>query len=53
MSYVFEGTFVLKLDAKGRMSLPAALRDGFAAGAVLTRHPDGCLMLYPEERWGA
>ncbi len=53
MAYVFEGTFVLRLDAKGRLCLPTAIRDGFATDGALevTRHPDGCLILYPTDAW--
>ncbi len=52
---VFQGSSALTLDAKGRMSIPARYRDALMADGqgylTLTRHPDGCLMLYPRSTW--
>ena len=52
---VYQGLSKLTLDAKGRISVPARHRDALIAqcdGRVtLTRHPDGCLLLYPRPRW--
>jgi MraZ protein len=52
---LFQGLSKLTLDAKGRLSVPARHRDVLIAkceGRVtLTRHPDGCLLLYPRSRW--
>lgn len=57
---VFQGTTLHTLDAKGRLAVPARHREAFAAdaaaedgsaGLVLTRHPDGCLVLYPLSVW--
>lgn len=52
---MFQGSSALTLDAKGRMSIPARHRDVLQAGEqgrlTLTRHPDGCLMLYPRSIW--
>jgi len=52
---VDQGLSKLTLDAKGRISVPARHRDALVAqcdGRVtLTRHPDGCLLLYPRLRW--
>jgi len=46
---------VLSLDAKGRLSVPARHRDvlnGLCGGnLVLTTHPHGCLLVYPEPAW--
>jgi MraZ protein len=43
------------LDAKGRISIPTRYRDALAeqAGGSLTqtRHPDGCLLVYPRPEW--
>ena len=54
---VYQGLSRLTLDAKGRISIPARHRDALIAqceGRVtLTRHPDGCLLLYPRPRWEA
>lgn len=52
---VFQGSSALTLDAKGRMSIPARYRDALQSDEqgclTLTRHPDGCLMLYPRSTW--
>ena len=39
------------IDDKNRLTLPAKCRDEFAAGGVVTRGLDGCLYLFPRERW--
>ena len=47
----------LNLDAKGRMSVPTRHRDALMVqgeGRVtLTKHPDGCLLLFPRPEWEA
>jgi MraZ protein len=52
---VFQGSSALTLDAKGRISIPTRHRDALVAQAegrlTLTRHPDGCLLLYPRQEW--
>lgn len=52
---MYQGLSKLTLDAKGRLSVPARHREALMAqceGRVtLTRHPDGCLLLYPRPRW--
>ncbi len=54
---MFQGTLLLTLDDKGRLSVPKRHREAFGVGQkvpiVLTRHPDGCLVLYPEAVWEA
>ena len=49
---VFQGASALNLDAKGRMSVPAKHRDALLVQGdgrlTLTKHPDGCLLLFPE-----
>jgi MraZ protein len=54
---VFQGASALNLDAKGRMSVPAKHRDALllqGEGRVtLTKHPDGCLLLFPRPEWEA
>lgn len=46
---------MLNLDAKGRMSVPTRHRDVLLSTAsgqlTLTRHPDGCLMMFPRPDW--
>lgn len=52
---MFQGTSSLHLDAKGRVTVPSRHRDDLSAqcaGALtLTRHPDGCLLLFPRPVW--
>jgi len=54
---VFQGASALTLDSKGRMSVPARHRDALVVqgeGRVtLTKHPDGCLLLFPRPEWEA
>ena len=50
----FHGAAVITLDAKGRVAIPtrhrAALLDG-AETLVLSAHPEGCVLIYPESAW--
>jgi len=52
---VFQGASSLSLDAKGRLSVPTRHRDVLAATAdgqlTITRHPHGCLMIFPRPAW--
>ncbi|AGK47975.1 MULTISPECIES: division/cell wall cluster transcriptional repressor MraZ [Burkholderia] len=52
---MFQGASALTLDAKGRMSVPSRYREalqGQAEGRVtVTKHPDGCLLLFPRPEW--
>ena len=52
---VFQGASKLALDPKGRISMPTRHRDQLLAGCegrlTLTRHPDGCLLIYPRPQW--
>lgn len=52
---MFQGASALNLDAKGRMSIPAKHRDALivqSEGRVtVTRHPHGCLLLFPRPVW--
>lgn len=52
---MFQGASGLNLDAKGRMSIPAKHRDALmvqSEGRVtVTRHPHGCLLLFPRPVW--
>src|SRR3712207_6573492 len=45
------GEFAHTIDDKNRLTLPARCRDEFAEGGVVTRGLDGCLYLFPRERW--
>ena len=52
---VFQGASSLTLDAKGRLSVPTRHRDvlnALAAGLLtITKHPHGCLMIFPRPEW--
>jgi MraZ protein len=52
---VFQGSSSLTLDAKGRINIPTRHRDVLTEQAggclTLTRHPDGCLLVYPRPEW--
>ena len=52
---MFQGASALTLDAKGRMTIPSRHRDALllqCEGRVtLTRHPHGCLLLFPRPTW--
>jgi MraZ protein len=52
---MFQGRSALSLDAKGRMSVPTRHREALVLQCegrlTLTRHPDGCLLLYPRSVW--
>ena len=48
---MFIGEFNHSIDEKGRLSVPAKFREELAKGLVLTRGLDGCLWLYPAEKW--
>ena len=45
------GTHHYTLDPKGRVSLPARFREGFADGCWLTIGQDGCLFVFPRAEW--
>lgn len=52
---MFQGASSLVLDGKGRLSVPARHREILQATAngqvTLTRHPHGCLMMFPRPEW--
>jgi len=52
---VFQGASSLSLDAKGRLSVPTRYRDVLVATAggqlTITKHPHGCLMVFPRPEW--
>ncbi|MDR1311698.1 MAG: division/cell wall cluster transcriptional repressor MraZ [Burkholderiaceae bacterium] len=52
---MFQGTSLLSLDAKGRITIPVRHRDALAlqckGQVTLTLHPDGCLLLLPRPVW--
>ncbi len=50
---MFLGEHEHTLDEKGRITLPAKLRDSFSEGLVLTRGMDGCVYAYATSDWEA
>ena len=52
---VFQGASALALDAKGRLTVPARHREVLQAlcngELTLTKHPEGCLMVFPRPAW--
>ena len=52
---MFQGASSLSLDAKGRLSVPTRHRDVLSATAngqlTITKHPHGCLMVFPRPEW--
>jgi MraZ protein len=52
---VYQGASALSMDAKGRMSIPARHRDALSLQSegrvTLTKHPHGCLLLFPRPVW--
>jgi MraZ protein len=52
---VFQGASSLTLDTKGRLSVPTRHREVLSATAgnqlTLTKHPHGCLMVFPRPEW--
>ncbi len=54
---MFQGASSISLDAKGRLSVPTRYRDMLSATAAgqltITKHPHGCLMVFPRPEWEA
>lgn len=48
---MFLGTYSPKLDAKGRLTLPAKFREDLAGGVMVTKGQDHCLAVYPREEF--
>jgi MraZ protein len=52
---VYQGASAMSMDAKGRLSIPARHRDALSiqceGRVTLTRHPHGCLLLFPRPVW--
>ncbi|MDO9357552.1 MAG: division/cell wall cluster transcriptional repressor MraZ, partial [Polaromonas sp.] len=52
---MFQGASSVALDAKGRLSVPTRHRDVLSATAAsqltITKHPHGCLMIFPRNEW--
>lgn len=54
---MFQGASSLALDTKGRLSVPTRFRDVLTTSAfgqlTITKHPHGCLMIFPRNEWEA
>ena len=48
---MFIGEYNHNLDDKGRLAIPAKLRNSLKDGAVVTKGLDNCLFLYPKDKW--
>ena len=52
---MYQGASAMSMDAKGGVSIPARHRDALAIQCdgriTLTRHPHGCLLLFPRPVW--
>ncbi len=52
---MFRGAHLLNIDAKGRMAMPTMHREVLliqsSGDLVITAHPHGCLLIYPEIAW--
>ena len=48
---MFMGEYQHTLDEKGRVAIPARLRDSLGERFVITRGLDQCLFVYPLEEW--
>jgi len=48
---VFLGEYRHTLDPKGRIVLPADVREDFAEGCVVTKGQEKCLYVFPLSRW--
>ncbi|HEX9397507.1 MAG TPA: division/cell wall cluster transcriptional repressor MraZ [Burkholderiales bacterium] len=50
----FHGAAVITLDAKGRVAIPTRHRAALLESSktlVITAHPEGCVLIYPESEW--
>ena len=52
---MFQGASFVALDTKGRLSVPTRHRDVLSATSAsqltMTKHPHGCLMIFPRSEW--
>ena len=47
------GSYQHNIDAKGRLTVPAKLREQLGESFYLTKGIDGCIFVYPEREWEA
>ena len=51
MNEFMTGSYQHNIDAKGRLTVPAKLRDTLGEKFYLTKGSDGCIFVYPESEW--
>ncbi len=51
MSKCMTGEYEHKLDTKGRLIMPAKIREELGVTFVITKGLDDCLYVYPNEEW--
>ncbi|MBR3307334.1 MAG: division/cell wall cluster transcriptional repressor MraZ [Lachnospiraceae bacterium] len=49
---MYKGEYSHSIDAKGRITIPAKLRDGLGDDFVITKGFDGCLLVLDAAQWG-
>lgn len=50
---MFTGSYEHSVDSKGRIIIPAKFRDELGENFVITKGIDGCLLIYPMNKWEA
>lgn len=50
---MFLGEYLHTIDSKGRLIIPARLREGLGEKFIVTKGLDGCLFAYPPQEWSA
>ena len=48
---MFVGQYLHSLEEKGRLAIPKKFREELGKKAVLTKGLDGCLFLFPIQKW--
>lgn len=51
MIKMFMGEYHQKIDEKGRLIIPAKIRNELGDNFIVTRGLDGCLFIYKKETW--
>lgn len=50
---MLKGEYSHNIDAKGRIIIPAKMRDDLGEHFVITKGMENCLYVYPEDEWNA
>lgn len=53
MTKYLTGSYQHNIDSKGRLTVPAKLREQLGEAFYLTKGIDGCIFVYPEKEWEA